>query len=326
MLRLFIALNLLLLNLFACDGGFDSCKLKINHSKSIKNQQLQIPVDNNQLLIFSKNIPNAKIIKYDPFLSLYLIEDKNQFKYPFRINKNLTLGTAAVDRTIAIEGKILKSQIGLNSFATYSEPLYGLALLTNSCCALEGIVTPEGIIEKEYIERFLETKEVSYGDIGIRVHDEKKVVIVNSSNPFMKNNLFKKDDCILEFDGKDVIDSATLMRNILFSDIGSVHTIKIKREDKILVIKATTKKRYGGGYLSDTFLEFLGISFDKNLFIVKIEKKAQHYELKIGDKLLQINTTKIKKEQDILEIIANSEKSVNLLFQREEFQFFVTVN
>ncbi|QOY54930.1 PDZ domain-containing protein [Candidatus Sulfurimonas marisnigri] len=326
MFRLFIALNLLFLNLFACDGGFDFCKLKVNDTNAIKNQQLQIPVEKNKLLIFSKKIPNAKIIKHDPFLSLYLIEDKNKFKYPFRINNNLTLGTAAVNRKMVTEGKILKHQIGLNSFATYSEPLSIPSILVNSCCTLEGLVTPDGIIEKEFIERFLKIKEVSYSDIGIRVHNVKKAVIVDSSNPFMKNNQFKKDDRILEFDGKNVIDSATLMRNILFSDIGSTHKLKIKRGKKILTVNVKSQKRYGGGYLSDTFLEFLGISFDKNLCTVKIEKKAQHYKLKIGDQLLQVNTTKIRNEQDILEIVANTQKSVKLLFQREEFQFFVTVN
>ena len=65
------------------------------------------------------------------------------------------MGVASVDEKIAIEGKVVKKQIGLNSFATFSEPLSAPALLLNSCCTLEGIVTSEGIIEKEYVERFL---------------------------------------------------------------------------------------------------------------------------------------------------------------------------
>ena len=227
---------------------------------------------------------------------------------------------------MVIEGEITKHQIGLNNFATYSEAIFTPSILLNSCCALEGIVTPRGIIEKEYIERFLKVKKVSYADIGIRVSDDGKVVIVSASNPFMDNNPFKKNDCILEFDGKKVKNSASLMRNILFSKIGSTHKVKIKRDSKLLTMSVKSQNRDGGGFLSDTFLEFLGLSFDKNLYVTKIEKKALKYQLELGDKLLQINGENIKTEQDILEKLANSKKSSNLLFQRRNFQFFVSVN
>ena len=326
MFRLFLALNFLLLNLYACKGGFEACRLKIIHSDAILNQTLQIPVQNNQKLIFSKSTPNAKIIKHDPYLSLYLVEDNKKFKHPFRVNSKLSLGTAAVNNEIAVEGKIIKKQIGLNDFALYSEPLFAPSILLNSCCALEGIITPNGIIEKEYIERFLKIQKVSYADIGIRVVDEKKLIIVNASNQFIKNNPFKKDDCILELNGKKVKNSATFMRDILFSKIGTTHKIKIKRGSKVLTLSVKSQKRDGGGFLSDTFLKFLGISFDKDAKIIKIEKKALKYQLKLGDKLLQINGKKIKNEDDILEILANNKKSSYLLFQRGQFQFFVTVN
>lgn len=326
MFRLFLALNFLLLNLYACKDGFEACKLKTIHSGAITNQTLQIPVQKNQRLIFSKKIPNAKIIKHDPYLSLYLVEDRKKFKHPFRVNMKLSLGTAGVNKKRAIEGKILKHQVGLNSLATYSELLPVPSMILTSCCALEGIVTPRGIIEKEYINRFLKIKKVTYSDIGIRVKDEKKLVIVTASNPFMKSNPFEKDDCILELDGKKVKNSAILMRDILFSKIGSTHKVKIKRDNKVLIVNVKSQLRKGGGCLSDTFLEFLGISFDKNLNIVKIEKKALRYALRLGDKLLQINGVKVKKERNISEILEKSKKSSKLLFQREQFQFFVTLD
>lgn len=326
MLRLFIAINILILHLYACKDGFEACRLKTVESQSIVNETLQIPVQNNQRLIFSQKTPNAKIIKHDPYLSLYLIEDTKKFKYPFRVNMNISLGTIGVDGKSVIEGKIVKEQVGLNSFAKFSEPLSTPSLLLNSCCALEGIVTPQGIIEKEYIDRFLKVKKVSYSDIGIRVQDAKKMVVVTGSNPFMKDNPFKVDDTVLELNSKKVKNSAEFMRDILFSKIGSVHKIKIKRDSKILTFNVMTQNRVGGGFLSDTFLEFFGISFDKNLCIIKIEKKAEQYGLKLGDKLLQVNMSDIQNAQDISRLLDNCTKSVNLLFQREQFQFFVKVN
>jgi len=326
MFKLFIALNILLLNIYACKGGFDSCKKKIIDSNSISNQQLQIIVDKNKRLIFSKTPPKSKILKHDKFLHLYLVEDKKGFKYPFRVNNKLTLGTAAVDKKMVLEGKILKHQIGLNKLASYNQPLFIPSILVNSCCALEGIVTPNGIIEKEYIDRFLKVKNVSYSDIGIRVKDEQKLVIVNASNPFMDNNPFKIDDCILAYDSKKVKNASEFMRWVLFSKVGSKHKVKIKRATKVLTVSVITQKRKGGGYISDTFLEFLGLSFDKTLHITKIAKKAEKYQLVIGDKLIQINEEDIKTKQDILDKLANSKESTYLLFQRRDFQFFIRVN
>jgi len=325
-LRLFVALNLLLLNVYACKGGYNSCQNKINDSQSILNNKLFFPVKKHQRIIFSKTTPKTKILKHDPFLSLYLVEEKKGFKHPFTINYRLTLGTAVVNRKKVVEGKIVKQQIGLNNFARFSEAVSAPGLLLTSCCSLEGIVTPKGIIEKEYIDRFIQVKKVSYSDIGIRVEDDKKRVIINAINPFIKGNPFQVNDCVLEFDGKKVKNSSSLMRDILFSKIGTPHTLKVKRANKILTLKTKSLKRYGGGYLSDTFLEFLGLSFDKNLKIVKIEKKAQKYGLKLGDTLLQINQNNITNEEEILKIISQNKNSLNLLFQRDDFQFFVKIN
>jgi len=325
MFRLFLALNFLLLNLFACKGGYESCKLKITHSKSIQNSSLQIPVPNNKRVIYSKYIPNAKIIKHDPFLSLYLVKDRKKFKHPFKINNHLALGVASVDKKRAIEGKIVKKQIGLNSLATFSEPVTTPAMLLNSCCALEGIVTPQGIIQKAYIERFLKSKSSEYGDIGIRVKDKKRAIIIKRVNPFVKDNPFEIGDRIVALNGKKTLDSAAFMRKILFSKIGSVHSVKIKRGSKYLTVKVKTKKRYGGGNISDTFLEQKGIYFSQNLTILKIANEFEGYGLKVGDRLIQVNGTKVASVTDIREHISDFKYFASLLFERDGFQFFVNI-
>ena len=325
MFRLFIILTLLFLNLYACQSGYASCKKKILDSHTLSNNITNIPITKHTRVIFSHTKPNAKILKHDPFLSLYLVEDKKGFRYPFRMKNRPILGIAGVTNTKSIKGNIKKHQIGLNHFALFSKKLPYPALILNSCCYLQGIVTPEGIIEKAYIQHFIHTKKVAYSDIGIRVKDEKKLVIVRAINPFMADNKLQINDCILEFDGKKVKSSAQLMRWILFSKLHSKHKLKIKRNAKLLTLQAKSHKRSGGGYLSDTFLEFLGISFDKNLNIVKIMPEAKKYHLHLGDKLLQINQKTIKTEAQILQIISQSKKSVNLLFQRVGFQFFVKI-
>ncbi len=330
MLRVFLILNLLFLNSYACRGGYDSCKRKIIDSQTIQNQNLIIPISKKQRLIFAKDIAILKkynkILKQDLFLGLYLVEDKKSFRYPFRLNRHPSLGVALVDKKISLEGKIKKKQVGLNSLATFSEAPFTPSLLLTSCCSLEGIVTPRGIIEKEYIDRFINSKELTYGDIGIRVKDENGIIRVMASDPFMKNNPFKKGDYILEYEGKKVKESATLMRKILFSKPGSSHKVKIKRDNQLLNVEVVTVKRFGGGYLSDTFLEQKGIYFDKRLHITKIGKNFKNYGLLVGDKLLQVNGVKVQNQQELQEYIADFKDFSSLLFERRRFQFFVQIN
>ena len=299
---------------------------KIKDSQAIKNQSYYIPVTKHQRLIYSKTKPHGKILKYDPYLSLYLVEDKHGFAYPFDTNLRVPLGIAGVDRDFVLEGRFKTNQIGLNHLATFSSPLQTPSLILTSCCSLEGIVTPRGIIQKEYINHFLRTKKVSYSDFGIRVAQLRRTIVVKAVNPFFQNNKFKKGDFIISLDGKKIKSASLFMRKVLFSKIGSKHKVIVKRGTKKITLLVIAKKRLGGGELSDTFLEFLGISFDKHLKIIDIAPKAKKYNLKLGDVLMQINRQDVKDSQQIYDAISKSKDSTYLLFQRDNFQFFVKIN
>lgn len=325
MLRLFLILGFLSFSLFACSGNFSTCKKKVKDSKAILNQHIQIPLQKNQTLIFSKKTPNAKVLKYDPFLSLYLVKSTKRFKYPFKINKKLSLPYAAVNEKMAIKGRIVKKQIGLNSLATYSEVLFAPSILMDTCCYLDGLVTPRGIIQRDYIKRFIYKKDITYADIGIRVDDVNKKIVIIKSNPFLQNNPFKQGDVVLKFDGKKVYSSSSLMKKILFSKVGKTYDIEVLRDSTKLKYQVKTFKRYGGGYISDTFLEQKGIYFDDDLKIISIDKKQNVYGLKVGDKLIQVNKKRVKSPSDVLENISNFKDKASLLFYRNGFEFFVNI-
>ena len=326
MFRLFVLISILFLNLSACKGGYDSCKSKLIDSKSYKNNTLQIPVTKYTRLVYSKTKPKEKILKYDPFLNLYLVKVKKSFLFPFKINNFLSFGVASVNITNAIEGKILKPQIGLNHFATFSEKVFTPSLLTNSCCALEGVVTERGIIQKEYLERFLNVKDTRYSDIGIRLHDTHNNTKIKRINPFIENNPFKNNDILLTFDGEKVKSSSSLMKKILFAKVGSKHKLKVKRGSKILTFNVVAYERIGGGFKADTFLESKGLYLDNNLIIFKVESFFKKYGLKIGDKLLKINGNSVSNVDELgIYINAFKEKS-SILFERDGFQFFININ
>lgn len=325
MLRLFILFNLLLLQLYACSDDYQGCFKKIRDSRSIQNRQLFIPLENNRRLVYTKDTPNAVILKYDPFLSLYLIKDKTPFKYPFTFNMKRQIHTALIDNKKITEGELTQKEIGLNTFANYTKRTNSVALLTSHCCFLEGINTSLGIIEKAYLKRFITSKSSDYGDIGIRVVDAKGYTIVTASDPFMKNNPFKRGDCIVEFDARKVKNASKLMQDILFSKVGSKHRVKIKRNKKFYTFDVVSDKRYGGGYLSDTFLERKGIYFDETLHVLKLQKEFKQLGVKVGDKLLQVNAVRVTNQEQLRLYLEKSKEYSPMLFQRDNFQFFVKI-
>jgi hypothetical protein len=325
-LRIVLALTLFFLSIYACEGGYESCKAKVRDSHAIKNDALFIPLTDAKELVYSKDIPNATILKSNPFLSLYLIKSKKTFKYPFTLNTHLALGNAAVNERFAIEGKITSPQIGLNKFAHFNEPPFVPSLLLNSCCNLEGIITPKGIIQKEYLLHFINAKDTRYSDIGIRVEETKQGIRVRYVDPFLQDNPFHVDDIILLFDDKKVANSAALMQKILFASVDALHRVRIRREGEIMNLSITSGQRYGGGFLSDTFLEQKGLFFNERLEIVSLDTTKVKNGLHRGDQLLQVNGIRVHNQEDVLSALSKASKEKNFLFQRDSFQFFVQIN
>lgn len=323
--RLLILLFTFSLSLYACKGGYNACVQKTKASHAVLKNSLSIPLKNNKRLLFTHQKPNAKILKYDPFLSLYIVEDRSPFAYPFDVNMRIQLGTAMVTAKGSCEGKFVANQIGLNSFARYSEPLIAPALLLSSCCWLEGIVTSRGIIQKEYLQRFIESKTTEYSDIGIRVRDKKGKLIVTACDPFFSENPFEKGDRILYYDSKRVTSASSLMQKILFAPLHSKHRVLIRRGSKKLSLFVKTQKRYGGGYISDTFLESKGLYFNKNLALTKILKEFQKYGLHLGDRLIQVNGVLVSNQNELRAYISKYKDYSSLLFERDGFEFFVNI-
>ena len=326
MLRLFLIAILFFLNLQACKNGYFTCVKKANDAKVFRDDALVIPIKNHRCLVYSKQVPNATIIKADPFLNLYIIKEKHHFKYPFDTNLRVQLGTAAIYKKKFVEGRVVGSQVGLNTLAKYSAKTPTPSLVTSSCCWLEGIVTDEGMIDKYYLHHFINSKESRYGDIGIRVKQEKNCIKITASNPYLKDNPLKRGDCVVAFDGKGVASAAVLMRKILFSKVGSKHTIKIKRGGKYYTFRVVAGERKGGGEISDTFLELKGIFLNKKLRIVRLNQFFKKYGLKLGDKLIGVNGVLVKNQDQLREYVQNNKDISVLLFERNDnFQFFVNI-
>jgi len=326
-LRLLILASLFI-NLYACQGGFDSCRDKVKDAHAIVKNSLFIPVSNHSRLVYSRTTINEKeVLKHDPFLSLYEVADTKPFAYPFIINNKSQNKIAFVTQNKSCQTKLLQREIGLNTLGKISQTLVNPALLTSACCTLEGIVTPYGVIEKAYLQHFLQSKEkeIRYGDIGVRVAQNKHSVRVVAKDPFFQNNPLQKGDVIYRFDGEKISSAAYLMQKVLFCKVGSKHTVTYLREGKRYTTTLVADKRYGGGCISDTFLERKGLYFDKNLRLQKVGEHFRSYGLKRGDRLILVNGTRVKSQKELRSYIEKHHNIASLLFERNGFEFFVNI-
>ena len=65
--------------------------------------------------------------------------------------------------------------------------------------------------------------------------------------------------------------------------------------------------------------------FDEGLHVSSLGKTFQNYGLKIGDRLIQVNGVRIKNQNELRRYIENFKDYSSLLFERNNFQFFVNI-
>lgn len=320
----FLALTLFFtFTLFALPQDFKSCQLKYQVSSVKINSTQAFAINDEYVLFYSEKEPTVKIIKRDPFLGLNLMKADRNFKHIFKFYNNKPKQLASVLPNEAVEGRFIQEQIGLNELAKFSSKAKKNSLISGTCCGLVGLSTGKGIIEKEYIRHFLESKEIIYSDIGIRVADEKGVRVVEI-NPFFADSPFLLDDVILYMDAKKTKNAAKVSQDILFSKPGSLHYFIVLRDGKEQKIEAVFKKRLSGGLVADSFFDFFGVELDEFLLV---KKDAPKYELKKGDKLLFVMGKPVKTLSNIRHVLSleksTKEKMVILLFRRNGFDFFI---
>ncbi|MFK5881351.1 MAG: PDZ domain-containing protein [Sulfurospirillum sp.] len=291
-----------------------------------------IAVSKHYAVAYLKKKPKHSFVRYDPFLNLYLFYSKKNL-HPVKLKNTdkLTLGEwlASMDDDSMYTGNFAQRGIGLNIFFKQNSKTPPNSMISCLCCSIYGIGVGNGkFISSNFIKRFLDSKSVAYGDIGVRFLRRGKDVIVSSVNPMFPHQLLEVGDIIKKIDSKKVKKIEDIEDYILFQKIGKIVKLQFVRNNKLITQKIKVLKRYGGGELSDSFLERKGMFFDKNLRIKAIKKGSFAWKsgLRTGDKLLQIDRINVANEDDIRRIFSSlKKKEVNLLFDRNDFQFFIKV-
>ncbi len=285
-------------------------------------------MQNKNRLILAPSRPQRSVKKYDSFLGLALIDDRSGFRYPYTFHSKSDKNIASIHAKGFIKGALEQEQCGLDTLGVFSTPLKTPSLLSDSCCSLVGMGTSRGVIDSYYIKHFLQynSNELQYGDAGIRLERRKNGLHVSEVDPFFPDQKFQINDQIIAFDGKKVTNLCSLRRSILFAKIASLHSFTIKRQGRLLHVRLKIQKRLGGGLMSDTFLERFGLHFDSKLCIASLTSKAAKMQLHVNDCLIQVNFHDVQSAKEIQKNLQKGDIDNALLFERQNFQFFIHIN
>lgn len=183
-----------------------------------------------------------------------------------------------------------------------------------------------GFIETKFIKRFLNQQEPYYGDIGVRLEEHHKRLVVAQFDPFFPKNPFLKNDEILainDYKIRSLVEFEWVVSNLSYQSLAKV---KIKRNHQIKEVTLKVNKRYGGFLLKDTFLERYGIALDERFIITKIGAhlpKGLDF-LKLGDRILWVNHKSVAFNPKALREALSAPK-IELLVWRQGFEFYIKV-
>lgn len=164
-------------SVFAYD--FSHCITYYDEASNIAGNSRSVSLktsEGNLELIFSPTPPsNLKISKADPFVGLYIVQNKKtHYSYDF-VNIDSYVKSnelSAIGFNYRKKGKILKPQRGFVEYGEFSSPIPRNGVISNICYQIYGLgVGSKYFIDKKYLDRFLNEKSAYYGDI-----DRKSVV------------------------------------------------------------------------------------------------------------------------------------------------------
>lgn len=312
---------------------FSKCQEKITDAMLPTPVGDAIAIGSNRYLLFSPVAPNQfKIIRHDPFLQLYLIEaDTNDHPLELwdnRPTKNPDKWMASISRQHVEKGQKTGWGTGIDQLATFSSETEPGSVMTGICYQIYGIgVGAKHYIETYYLDRFVKNEAVYYGDIGVRVQ-EKEGVVITSSDPFFPGNPFRVGDRIIKVQNQSIENVQEFYDLVINLPEGKRVGIEIKRYGQIKEFPVVVSRRYGGGYMTDTFLERFGVAVGKNLQVLKAtpDSPNRFRWLKPGDRLLSINHQPVERYEDIQNLLSQTRREqVTFLMERDQFQFFIQV-
>lgn len=281
-------------------------------------------VDENYAITFKK--PKSYQV-YNPFYNIYIVHKISGFKEFLKTDDTSLcneFNLASISQNALSYGNFLEFK---NGKGRVDFNLLKNSFVINPCCEILGIsINKREFLPNSHLNTLVKRVNPYDGYIGADFYQKGQKVYVLNVDFNLKNIHFCPNDQIVSVDGVKITSKAQLNRMILSTEYKDDLKIVIKRSNsyKTLNVKSLHKPKYNINAV--TYLQKLGIKFDKNLIIRKVYKNsfASKKGLKKGDRLIQINFKDVK---DVLEakdrFLYGKKEKFHFLFSRDDFQFFI---
>ncbi|WP_033917189.1 DUF7488 domain-containing protein [Campylobacter sputorum] len=369
LLLLIVCINLLFGETRPTQDDFNVCYEKLKDSGAYIDGMFGLVIKPNLIAVprTGEKAPK-KYLKFDPYLQLYLVSSDTalapaKLGNERELDKSNWVGILEHNNTQMGHIKELGENLGILDTLSFEGNKTGI--LSAPCCGVMGIsVGKDKFIGSRYLEHFVKSSEVFYGDIGVKFDKTKDdKFIVSEVNPFGKGKMLLKDDEVLSINDIKPKSLRELNEIILFSDKDSIIKVevlrdgeKIKFDIKISPQNEENNKEDTNQTLISMFdlnlaqqqdkqppkkivtpkpknvgLEFLnkyGLILNNNLTIksVRSDSTAQKDGFKRGDKIVQIDRQNFKNLSAVNDFIAKADRNTYyFLVSRNDFHFFIRV-
>ncbi|WP_263833964.1 PDZ domain-containing protein [Sulfurospirillum oryzae] len=321
---------------------FSQCYEKNRQSVVYFGKTRAVAISEKQAIAYSKEKPSVPYVRYDYFSNLYLFDSpKPLIPMKLKATSELKMGEwlASMTDNSLVAVNASKMGNGANDFFEFGGVGEVNSIVGGLCCEMYGLgIGDKFFIGSEALGRFIEGKSASFQELGVRVVDGNESVVVDFVDPNFKDAKLKAGDKITLLNGKKV-SNVTEFADALktFQDLTKV-SAQIQRdnawiEENILapkpVKKVEPKKAHVPEVKKESYLQMKGFKFDNDLRIKEIARNsfAEQSGLKVGDRLMQVDELPVQRVQEADAYMAKARnKEMSLLFDREDFQFFVTLN
>jgi hypothetical protein len=278
-------------------------------------------LDNKYSVIYSEDIPeDLNYSKRNPTLGLYFYEHNLPIGgsvLPMKIRNIRNNFRFAMNGKEYIKGSLKQAQVGLE-FARFTSEIPENWVVSSGCCVMAGLsVGGDRYLESEFIQRILEMDSDHFSNIGARFVEVDGGIYVYRVNPFFTDNPFLEGDKILKVDGEKPKSFHHFLMDTLLSPKDRIMFIEIEREGSVIEVVVESETLKGGGILSDTFMENLGVWFDKDLYVENIHKDSIFSKkgLKNRFHLMKINDIVVETPADVQDLLSQSKTNMPKHFQ-----------
>lgn len=295
-----------------------------------------VAISEKYAIAYSKEKPTHPFIKHDYLSHLYLFESaKPLTPIKLKSTSELKLGEWLASMTDTSLNVLNAAKVGTsNTFFELGGAGEPSSIVGGLCCEMYGLgVGEKYFIGSEALNRFIEGKVASYSDLGARFVENNESIVVDAIDMTPGKTKLKVGDKISSLNGKKVKTLNEFHDAFMLGKSSSKLSAQIERnnawvEENILILPPKPKVVKKVEPKKESYLQTKGFKLTPDMKIIgpSYASLAEKSGLKEGDRLIQIDDVRVEKIAEADAYLEKSKnKEISLLFERNDFQFFVTL-